>query len=41
MPMTVIILTKKKKKIRGDLTKWMQEISTGVYIGNFNSRVRE
>ena len=41
MPMTVIILTNVPPKIRGDLTKWMQEISTGVYIGNFNSRVRE
>ena len=27
--------------LRGDLTKWMQEIATGVYIGNLNSRVRE
>ncbi|WP_448947899.1 type I-E CRISPR-associated endoribonuclease Cas2e, partial [Lachnoanaerobaculum sp.] len=26
---------------RGDLTKWMQEITTGVYIGNFNTKVRE
>lgn len=41
MPMTVITMTNTPLKIRGDLTKWMQEISTGVYIGNFNSRVRE
>ena len=27
--------------LRGDLTKWMQEIATGVYVGNFNSRIRE
>ena len=27
--------------LRGDLTKWMQEIATGVYIGNFNSKIRE
>ncbi|MDR1605593.1 MAG: type I-E CRISPR-associated endoribonuclease Cas2e [Streptococcaceae bacterium] len=41
MPMTVITITKAPAKLRGDLTKWMQEISTGVYVGNFNSRVRE
>ncbi|MEJ6401099.1 type I-E CRISPR-associated endoribonuclease Cas2e [Nicoliella lavandulae] len=40
MPMTVITLTKVTPALRGDLTKWMQEISTGVYVGNFNSRVR-
>lgn len=27
--------------LRGDLTKWMQEIATGVYVGNFNGKVRE
>ena len=27
--------------MRGDLTKWMQEIDTGVYIGNFNTKIRE
>ena len=31
----------KRQSLRGDLTKWMQEIATGVYVGNFNSRVRE
>lgn len=41
MPLTVITLTKVKENLRGDLTKWMQEISTGVYVGNFNSKVRE
>lgn len=41
MPFTVITLSKTPKSLRGDLTKWMQEISTGVYIGNFNSKVRE
>lgn len=40
MPMTVITLTKVPPSLRGDLTKWMQEISTGVYVGNFNSKVR-
>lgn len=41
MPMTVITLKKVPNSLRGDLTKWMQEIATGVYIGNFNSRIRE
>lgn len=34
-------LKKVPVSLRGDLTKWMQEIATGVYIGNFNSKVRE
>lgn len=41
MPMTVITITKAPAKLRGDLTKWMQEIATGVYVGNVNSRIRE
>lgn len=41
MPLTVITLSKVKNSLRGDLTKWMQEIDTGVYVGNFNSEVRE
>lgn len=41
MPMTVITVTNAPPSLRGDLTKWMQEIATGVYIGNFNSRIRE
>lgn len=27
--------------MRGDLTKWCQEIQTGVYVGNVSARVRE
>ncbi len=41
MPLTVITLTNVPNSLRGELTKWMQEIATGVYVGNFNSRVRE
>lgn len=41
MPFTVITLKKSTPHLRGDLTKWMQEIAVGVYVGNFNSRVRE
>lgn len=41
MPFTVITLTNVPNSLRGDLSKWMQEIAVGVYVGNFNSRVRE
>ncbi len=27
--------------LRGDLSKWLLEINTGVYVGNVNARVRE
>ena len=39
--MTVITLSKVSNSLKGDLSKWMQEIATGVYIGNFNSKVRD
>ncbi len=41
MPFTVITLTNVPNSVRGDLSKWMQEIAVGVYVGNFNSRIRE
>ncbi len=41
MPLTVITLKNSTPSLRGDLSKWMQEIATGVYIGNFNPRIRE
>lgn len=41
MPLTVITLKNSPPSLRGDLTKWMQEISTGVYVGNFNTKIRE
>ena len=41
MPFTVITLKKVPDSLRGDLTRWMQEITTGVYVGSFNSKVRE
>lgn len=41
MPLTVITLKKSPPSLTGDLTKWMQEISTGVYVGNFNTKIRE
>ena len=39
--MTVICLTNCPQKLRGDLTKWLIEINTGVYVGNINARVRD
>lgn len=41
MPLTVITLRNVPPSLKGDLSKWMQEIATGVYVGNFNSKVRE
>lgn len=40
MPFTVITIKNVPQSLRGDLTKWMQEIATGVYVGNFNSKIR-
>ena len=40
MPLTVVTLSKAPPSLRGDLSKWMQEIAPGVYVGNFNSKVR-
>ena len=38
---TVIVLSNCPPKLRGDMTKWMMEINTGVYVGNLSARVRE
>lgn len=39
--MIVITLSKVPASLRGDLTKWCQEVQTGVYVGNFNSKIRD
>ena len=39
--MVVITLTSCPPKLRGDLTKWLFEIDTGVFVGNLNARVRD
>lgn len=39
--MIVITLTKVPASLRGDLTKWCQEIQTGVYVGSFSARIRD
>ena len=41
MPLTVITVKNAPLSLKGDLSKWMQEIATGVYVGNFNSSVRK
>lgn len=39
--MVVITLEKCPISLRGDLTKWLQEISLGVYVGQVSARVRD
>ncbi|MQS09882.1 type I-E CRISPR-associated endoribonuclease Cas2e [Streptomyces alkaliphilus] len=39
--MTVIVLAKCPAGLRGFLTRWLTEISTGVFIGNPSARIRE
>lgn len=39
--MIVIILTHCSPALRGDLTKWLQEVNTGVYVGRVSARVRD
>ncbi len=39
--MIVITLTKVPLSLRGDLTKWYQEIQTGVYVGNVSAKIRD
>lgn len=39
--MTIIVLSNCPPRLRGDMTKWMAEINTGVYVGKVSSRVRD
>lgn len=39
--MIVITLSDCPPKVRGDLSKWLFEINTGVYVGNLSARVRQ
>jgi len=39
--MMVITLTDCPPALRGDLTKWLQEVNTGVYVGQVSARVRD
>jgi len=37
----VVSMTNCPPKLRGDLSKWLMEINTGVYVGQVNARVRD
>ena len=39
--MIVVTLTDCPPALRGDLSKWLLEINTGVYVGQVNARVRD
>lgn len=39
--MIVVVLSVCPEKLRGELTRWLLEISTGVYVGHVPARVRE
>lgn len=39
--MVVVSMTNCPPKLRGDLSKWLLEINTGVYIGHVNAKVRD
>lgn len=39
--MIVVTMTDCPPKLRGDVSKWLFEINTGVYVGNLSARVRD
>lgn len=39
--MIVVTVTDCPPRLRGDLSKWLLEINTSVYVGQLNPRVRE
>jgi len=39
--MVVMILEKVPKSLRGELTRWMLEVSTGVFVGTMSAMVRD
>lgn len=39
--MVVLILIGAPAAIRGDTSRWLLEISPGIFVGNLNARVRE
>lgn len=39
--MTVLILTAVPPGLRGHLTRWLMEVSPGVFIGHISARVRD
>jgi len=39
--MVVIVLEKVPKRLRGELSRWMVEVSTGVFVGSMSALVRD
>lgn len=39
--MVVVVLAVVPERLRGHLTRWLMEISPGVYVGKVSARVRE
>ncbi len=39
--MVTIVLTACPAGLRGHLTRWMEEVSPGVFVGNVNARLRD
>lgn len=39
--MTIVSLTNCPPRLKGDLSKWLLEINTGVYVGKLSARVRD
>lgn len=39
--MVVMVLEKVPKSLRGELTRWMLEVSTGVFVGSMSAMVRD
>lgn len=39
--MVVIVLEKVPKTLRGELSRWMLEVSTGVFVGSVSALVRD
>lgn len=39
--MVVVVLSVVPDSLRGHVTRWLLEISPGVFVGNLNARVRE
>lgn len=39
--MVIMVVEKVPVSLRGELTHWLLEVKTGVYIGDINARVRD
>lgn len=39
--MVIMVLEKVPASVRGELSRWMIEVQTGVFIGQINARVRD